>query len=218
MHPDGIRQLLKIHRYGYLNRIQSCRRLEREVQRNIHVAPDLDFIRHGRDVESVVRARDPWHAEHRVLLNARPTVVFKPGSPVRRGDPSSVGWTPMWGMLLVSARWMILSGIAYASAVNLYEMYVANDMKVGFWLKRRTWGDLCARVTFVGEIEQHGSWFGGASVRADIFHFISGKLKEADATLPAPGSPKTWQRIPPPPLHAWRRSAKHLPGALVARR
>ena len=28
--------------------------------------------------------------------------------------------------------------------------------------------------------------------------------------LPSPESPKTWQRIPPPPLHAWSRSAKRL--------
>jgi hypothetical protein len=97
-----------------------------------------------------------------------------------------------------------------APAVNLYEMYVANDMKVGFWVKRRTWGDVCARVTFVGELERHGRWYGGATVRADIFHFVSGTLKEANAVLPSPGSPKTWQQIPPPPLHAWSRSAKRL--------
>ncbi|MDQ6638215.1 MAG: hypothetical protein M3Z15_00925, partial [Pseudomonadota bacterium] len=94
--------------------------------------------------------------------------------------------------------------------VNLYEMYVANDMKADFWVKRRTWGDLCARVTFVGELERHGRWIGGAVVRADIFHFVSGELKDADAELPAPGSHKTWQQIPPPPLHAWSRSAKRV--------
>jgi hypothetical protein len=97
-------------------------------------------------------------------------------------------------------------------AVNLYEMYVANDMKVGFWVKRRTWGDLCARVTFVGE--QHGGWCGGGTVRADVFHFVSGTLKEANAVLPSPGSPKTWQRIPPPPLHAWSWSAKRFAAAV----
>ena len=94
--------------------------------------------------------------------------------------------------------------------MNLYEMYVANGMKTGFWVKRRTWGDLCARVTFVGELERRGLWCGGATVRADVFHFLSGTLKEADVALPSPGSPKTWQEIPPPPLHAWGWSAKRL--------
>ena len=94
--------------------------------------------------------------------------------------------------------------------MNLYEMYVANDMKVGFWVKRRTWGDLCARITFVGELERNGRWYGGATVRADIFRFVSGSLKEADAVLSAPGSPKAWQQIPPPPLHVWRHAAKRV--------
>ena len=100
--------------------------------------------------------------------------------------------------------------------VNLYEMYVANDMKVGFWVKRRTWGDQCARITFVGEPERYGRWSGGGTVRADLFHFISGTLKEADVDLPAPASPKTWQRIPPPPQHVWSRSPRRLAAALDA--
>lgn len=99
--------------------------------------------------------------------------------------------------------------------MNLYEMYLANDMKVGFWVKRRTWGDLCARVTFIGELEGRGPWYGCAVVRADSFRFVSGELKEADVVLPLPGSQKTWQRIPPPPLHAWSRSAKRLPAAAL---
>ena len=93
-------------------------------------------------------------------------------------------------------------------------MYVANDMKVGFWVKRRNWGDLCARITFVGELERRGDWLGGATVRADLFHFISGTLKESDVVLSMPASPKTWHAIPPPPLHAWSRSPRRAAAAL----
>lgn len=114
----------------------------------------------------------------------------------------------------VFARQMILRDRPFP-AVNLYDIYIANDKKVGFWVKRRTWGDMCARVTFVGELERRGAWYGGAVVRADIFHFASGELKEANAELPSPGSLVTWQRIPPPPLLAWRRSAKRLAAAAL---
>ena len=80
----------------------------------------------------------------------------------------------MRGMPILLARRMIVAIEPPSPAVNLYEMYIANDMKVGFWVKRRTWGDLCARITFVGELERHGRWSGGATVRADLYHFVSG--------------------------------------------
>ena len=36
--------LLKIYIYGYLNRIQSSRRLEREAQRNVELIPGRTFL------------------------------------------------------------------------------------------------------------------------------------------------------------------------------
>jgi formyltetrahydrofolate deformylase len=52
--------------------------IEQDVARVDHaLAPD-DFAAVGRDVESVVLARAVrWHAEHRVLMNGRKTVVFR---------------------------------------------------------------------------------------------------------------------------------------------
>ncbi len=93
-------------------------------------------------------------------------------------------------------------------AVNLYDMYIANGMNVGFWVKRRTWGDLCARVTQVGELDRKAHCHGHPAVRADLFHFSSGELKQADAELLDAASPKTWRQIPPPTMHVWGHSKK----------
>ena len=55
--------------------------IEQDTVRVGHSLDADDFVRLGKDVESVVLARAVhWHAEHRVLLNGRRTVVFKPGS------------------------------------------------------------------------------------------------------------------------------------------
>ena len=67
--------LLKIYLYGYLNRIQSSRRLERETQRNIELmwltptAPDRD-----RRLPPRQRACDPRGlcAVHRAVPSVRP--------------------------------------------------------------------------------------------------------------------------------------------------
>ena len=55
--------------------------IEQDTVRVGHSLAADDFVRLGKDVESIVLARAVlWHAEHRVLLNGRRTVVFKPGS------------------------------------------------------------------------------------------------------------------------------------------
>jgi len=55
--------------------------IEQDTVRVGHSLDANDFVRLGKDVESVVLARAVhWHAEHRVLLNGRSTVVFKPGT------------------------------------------------------------------------------------------------------------------------------------------
>ena len=80
--------------------------------------------------------------------------------------------------------------------MNLYELYVANGMRLHFWVKRRTWGAMCARITSVDGLHATAIRAFGGAVRADIFYF-SGGLMEADAVLPSPGSRRIWQRIPP---------------------
>ncbi len=51
--------------------------IEQAVERVSHGLSVDDYVAVGRDVEAVVLARAvKWHAEHRVLLNGRRTVVF----------------------------------------------------------------------------------------------------------------------------------------------
>lgn len=51
--------------------------IEQSVERVSHSLSAEDYSAVGRDVESIVLARAvKWHAEHRILLNGRRTVVF----------------------------------------------------------------------------------------------------------------------------------------------
>jgi formyltetrahydrofolate deformylase len=52
--------------------------IEQAVERVTHALSPEDFAGVGRDIESVVLARAvKWHAEYRILLNDRRTVVFR---------------------------------------------------------------------------------------------------------------------------------------------
>ena len=52
--------------------------IEQAVERVDHAATPDDLVAIGRDIESAVLARAvKWHAERRVLLNGRRTIVFK---------------------------------------------------------------------------------------------------------------------------------------------
>ena len=109
---------------------------------------------------------------------------------------------------------LVVLAIAQEPAVNLYDMYLANDLALGFWVKRRSWGNLCARVTFVGELERNAYRYGLPSVRADLFCFGSLDRQQADAELTRAWDPKMWRRIPPPPLHTRKDAQK--PALLAA--
>lgn len=88
--------------------------------------------------------------------------------------------------------------MAVFSEKNVFEMYVANGMKPGFWLRRTTWGNTCAQVVEVGEFRGSPPYFGNPKVYADIYDLQSGELREARARLPVPGTYKTWRLIDPP--------------------
>ncbi len=52
--------------------------IEQEVARIDHSLPPEQLVAIGRDVECVTLARAiQWHAEHRVLMNGKRTVVFR---------------------------------------------------------------------------------------------------------------------------------------------
>jgi formyltetrahydrofolate deformylase len=51
--------------------------IEQEVERVTHALSADEFVAAGRDIESRVLARAvKWHAEHRILINGKRTVVF----------------------------------------------------------------------------------------------------------------------------------------------
>ena len=82
---------------------------------------------------------------------------------------------------------------------NLFQMLVANGSQQGFWLRRTTSGNSCARVTSVGPLTGPGPYYGNPKVYADIYDLATGTLREAHARLPAAGTYKTWRLIAPPP-------------------
>lgn len=86
------------------------------------------------------------------------------------------------------------------SDLNVFQMYVANGEQTGFWLRRTTWDNTCAKVTSVGPLTGPPPYYGNPKVFGDIFELKSGKLKEVGARIPVPGTYKSWRRIDAP---AW---------------
>lgn len=81
---------------------------------------------------------------------------------------------------------------------NIFEMFVENGSRPGFWLRRTTWGNSCAQVVSVGEFKGPPPYYGNPKVLADIFDLATGELKERSTKLPVPGTYKTWRQIDPP--------------------
>lgn len=81
---------------------------------------------------------------------------------------------------------------------NIFEMYVANGNKAGFWLRRTTWSNSCARVVEVGELKGPPPYYGNPKVFADVFDLMTGEVRERRAKLPVPGTYKTWRLMEAP--------------------
>jgi hypothetical protein len=79
---------------------------------------------------------------------------------------------------------------------NVFEMFVAHGGP-GFWVRRTTWGATCARVVRVGTLTGPPPYFGNPSVIMDVYS-LQGKLKDAAAQLPVPGTFKTWRQVEAP--------------------
>lgn len=67
-------------------------------------------------------------------------------------------------------------------------MFVANGARPGFWVRRTTWDNGCARVTSVGPFTSSAPYFGNPKVYADIHNLKTGEMREANARLPAAGT------------------------------
>src|SRR4051812_5906139 len=101
--------------------------------------------------------------------------------------------------------------------LNVFEMYVANGSRAGFWVKRETWGDTCAHVKLVGgqesgELPGAPPYFnvkgkGNPKVTADVFDLWTGTLKDCNTLLSCPGT-YGYEQIAAPP---WYREAGDAP-------
>ncbi|MEV4606750.1 hypothetical protein MRBLMR1_001707 [Neorhizobium sp. LMR1-1-1.1] len=80
---------------------------------------------------------------------------------------------------------------------NIFQMYVANRNRTGFWIRRTTWGDTVAQVTSIGPLVGPAPYFGNPKVFANIYS-LGGVPKEKGAKIPVPGTYKTWRQIEPP--------------------
>lgn len=93
---------------------------------------------------------------------------------------------------------------------NVFEMYVANGHRAGFWVQRNSWGNTCALVKSVGGIESGElpgvpPYFsipgrGNPKVIVDVYDLWTGAVKDRDTLLSCPGT-YAYHRIAPPPWH-----------------
>lgn len=101
--------------------------------------------------------------------------------------------------------------------LNVFEMYVANGNRAGFWVKRNSWGNTCALVKLVGgqesgEMPGLPPYFGvkgkgSPKVIVDVIDLWTGQLKDGDTLLSCPGT-CGYEQIAPPP---WCRADGNPP-------
>lgn len=75
---------------------------------------------------------------------------------------------------------------------NIYQMYVANNNRAGFYVRRDSWTTVIAKVISVGgqtegPLPGEAPYFKNPKVRMDVF-FNDGRLKARDEEMPCPGT------------------------------
>jgi hypothetical protein len=66
-------------------------------------------------------------------------------------------------------------------ALNIYQMYVQNGNRCGFWVKRDSWAANIARITsiagkFEGPLDGEAPYFKNPKVRGDVYLEDTGKM------------------------------------------
>lgn len=87
--------------------------------------------------------------------------------------------------------------------MNVYEMYVANGNRAGFWIKRNSWGSTVGQVTRVqglaeGPLFGNPPYYDGGKVHVTMYW--QGWKKETDAVLSCPGT-YAYSRVSPPVIN-----------------
>ena len=80
---------------------------------------------------------------------------------------------------------------------NIYEMYVANGNKAGFWVQRDGWEAHVAQVISIsgeteGPLRGKPPYYGNPHVVMDLYDTWDRKLKAVGADLSCPGSDGYW--------------------------
>ncbi len=82
--------------------------------------------------------------------------------------------------------------------MNIYQMYVENGKRPGFWIGRTTWGNTIARVISVGPLKGPAPYFGNPEVVARVYDIHTGAVKDERFVITTAGTYKTWFRAEAP--------------------
>lgn len=77
--------------------------------------------------------------------------------------------------------------------MNVYEMYVANGNKAGFWIVRDSWANTIALVRTVanghsGDLPGDPPYFRNCCVVVDVFERSTGRVRDEAIELSCPGT------------------------------
>lgn len=86
--------------------------------------------------------------------------------------------------------------------MNVFQMYVENGNRAGFWIRRNSWGNTAAFVLSVqgkreGDLEGVPPYYGDPLVVADVYDLHRPLLKELHSVVRCPGT-YTYQRFAGP--------------------
>lgn len=85
--------------------------------------------------------------------------------------------------------------------MNIYEIYEQNGQKAGFYVKRKSWHTIYAKVLSIagkisGPLKGKPPYYDNPVVTVDVYH-TNGRLRNSNMSLYCPGSP-SYEKIQPP--------------------
>lgn len=78
---------------------------------------------------------------------------------------------------------------------DVFQMFAADGLQPGFWLRRTTLDNSDARVISIGPLACPGPYYRGPESHAGDFNLTTPDLRETNGRLPAAGTYKTWRQI-----------------------
>ena len=77
--------------------------------------------------------------------------------------------------------------------MNIYEMYISNNNKAGFYVVRNSWGATYAQIIKVqgkisGNLAGKHPYYGNPTVLMNVYDFPSEKLKQKFQNVSCPGT------------------------------